>query len=126
MATNKTTYAVALATAIKFMEDHDYDNKEVMDKLQQLYVQKSPKGNKGEKSKARKDNEVLAQNIVDVMREKDADGIRVSWVRDNIDGINSPAKAVAVLNVATDMGLLVRETVKKSETRSEFVYHIAG
>ena len=125
MATT-TTYAVAIATAIKFMEDNGFDNKEVMDKLRKLHDQKSPKGNKGEKSQARKANEVLAQTIVNVMREKNADGIRVSWVRDNIDGINSPAKAVAVLNVATDMGLLTRETVKKSETRSEFVYHIAG
>lgn len=125
MATT-TTYAVAIATAIKFMEDNGFDNKDVMDKLRKLHDQKLPKGNKGEKSQARKANEVLAQTIVDVMREKNADGIRVSWVRDNIDGINSPAKAVAVLNVATDMGLLTRETVKKSETRSEFVYHIAG
>ena len=125
MATT-TTYAVAIATAIKFMEDNGFDNKDVMDKLRKLHDQKSPKGNKGEKSQARKANEVLAQTIVNVMREKNADGIRVSWVRDNIDGINSPAKAVAVLNVATDMGLLTRETVKKSETRSEFVYHIAG
>lgn len=125
MATT-TTYAVAIATAIKFMEDNGFDNKDVMDKLRKLHDQKLPKGNKGEKSQARKANEVLAQTIVNVMREKNADGIRVSWVRDNIDGINSPAKAVAVLNVATDMGLLTRETVKKSETRSEFVYHIAG
>jgi len=125
MATT-TTYASALFTAIKFMESKGFDNKEVMDKLQKLYDQKSPKGNKGEKSQARKDNEKFAQTLADTMREKDADGIRVGWVRDNIEGVNSPAKAVAVLNVAVELGLVTRETVKKSATRSEFVYHIAG
>ena len=125
MATT-TTYASALLTAIKFMEDNGFDNKEVMDKLQKLYAQKSPKGNKGEKSQARKDNEKFAKTLVDTMREKDADSIRVGWVRDNIEGVNSPAKAVAVLNVAVELGLVTRETVKKSATRSEFVYHLAN
>ena len=122
---NTITYFVALDTAIKFLEDNEFDNKEVIDKLVALRKQKSTKNTAGKKSEARKKNEDFANALANAMRDAGVDEIRAAWVRDNVDGINTVAKAVAVLNVANDMGLLITEKRAKSATRNELVYKLA-
>ena len=121
---NTLTYAVALDIIMAFAKEHDFNNEEVMNKLATLRNQKAAKAGAGKKSDARKKNEVLAQNVIDTMLAKDASEIRAGWVKDNVDGINTPAKATAVLNVAVDMGLLTRNVIAKSATRNEYVYTI--
>lgn len=121
---NTLTYAVALDIIMAFAKEHDFDNEEVMNKLTTLRNQKATKAGAGKKSDARKKNEVLAQSVIDTMLAKDASEIRAGWVKDNVDGINTPAKATAVLNVAVDMGLLTRNVIAKSATRNEYVYTI--
>ena len=122
---NTITYFVALDTAIKFLEDNEFDNKEVIDKLVALRKQKATKSAAGKKSAAREKNEDLAAEVVHAMRDAEVDEIRAAWVRDNIEGINTVPKAVAVLNVANDMGLLITEKRAKSATRNELVYKLA-
>ena len=122
---NTVTYFVALDTAIKFLEDNEFDNKEVIDKLVALRKQKATKSVEGKKSAAREKNEELAAEVVRAMRDTEVDEIRAAWVRDNIEGINTVPKAVAVLNVANDMGLLITEKRAKSATRNELVYKLA-
>lgn len=124
MATNKTTYLSALTTIKQFATDNGFDNADVLAKINALIAQKSPKGKSGEKSPTRKANEKLARNIVAAMKRANADDIEAAWVKNNVDGINSPAKAVAVLNVANDMGLLVCKRVEVSATRSKLVYSL--
>ena len=122
---NTITYFVALDTAIKFLEDNEFDNKEVIDKLVALRKQKATKNTAGKKSAAREKNENLAAEVVRAMRDAEVDEIRAAWVRDNVEGINTVPKAVAVLNVANDMGLLITEKRAKSATRNELVYKLA-
>ena len=93
---NTVTYFVALDTAIKFLEDNEFDNKEVIDKLVALRKQKATKSVEGKKSAAREKNEELAAEVVRAMRDTEVDEIRAAWVRDNIEGINTVPKAVAV------------------------------
>ena len=124
MATNKTTYLSALNTIKAFAVDNGFEDADVLAKIDTLIAQKSPKGNKGEKSKARKDNEVFARALIAAMESHNVNDIEAAWVKNNIDGINSPAKAVAVLNVANDMGLLVCKRVEVSATRSKLVYSL--
>ena len=122
---NSVTYFTALTAAIDFMESNDFDNTEVIDKLKALAKQKATKSNTGKKSATREKNEDFANTLVDAMRNANVDEIRAAWVRDNVDGINTIAKAVAVLNVATEMGLITSEKREKSATRNELVYKLA-
>lgn len=122
---NNVTYFTALTAAIDFMESNDFDNTEVIDKLKALAKQKATKSNTGKKSAAREKNEDFANALANAMRDAEVDEIRAAWVRDNVDGINTVAKAVAVLNVATEMGLVVSEKRAKSATRNELVYKLA-
>lgn len=123
MAT-KITYLSALNTIKKFAIDNGFEDADVLAKIDALIAQKSPKGNNGKKSTTRKANEDLARNIIAAMELHDMHDIEAAWVKDNVDGINSPAKAVAVLNVANDMGLLVCRRVEVSATRSKLVYSL--
>jgi len=122
---NNVTYFTALTTAIDFMESHDFDNADVIEKLKALAKQKATKGNTGKKSATREKNEDFANALANAMRDAEVDEIRAAWVRDNVDGINTIAKAVAVLNVAVDMGLVVTEKRAKSATRNELFYKLA-
>jgi len=122
---NTVTYFIALDTAIKFLEDNGFDNKDVIDKLVTLRKQKATKNTAGKKSAAREKNEDFANALVKAMRDAGETEIRAAFVRDNVDGVNTIAKAVAVLNVAADMGLIVTEKRAKSATRNELVYKLA-
>ena len=122
---NNVTYFAALTAAINFMESNDFDNPDVIEKLKALAKQKATKSNTGKKSAAREKNEDFANALANAMRDAEVDEIRAAWVRDNVDGINTVAKAVAVLNVATEMGLVVSEKRAKSATRNELVYKLA-
>jgi len=122
---NKITYASAIATIVEFAKANGFDNKEVIEKMEKLYAQKLSKGNTGKKSAARKANEELAEKVATRMRAMNVDTIRAAWVRDNVDGINTVPKAVAVLNVAVDLGVLQSEAVQKTPTRKELVFHLA-
>lgn len=119
------TYASALTTIKAFAVEQGFDNAEVIEKIDKLIAQKATKTTSGKKSRARINNEQLANVLVATMREKSVNEIRAAWVRENLDSVNTAPKAVAVLNAATDMGLLTKSTVKKSETRNEFVFTLA-
>lgn len=119
------TYASALTTIKAFAIEQGFDNAEVIEKIDKLIAQKATKTTSGKKSRARINNEQLANVLVATMREKGVNEIRAAWVRENLDSVNTAPKAVAVLNAATDMGLLTKSTVKKSETRNEFVFTLA-
>ena len=117
-----TTYYTALSTILEFAKANGFDNEEVIEKVTKLRDQKATKSKTGQKSKTRGANEKLAVNIVSAMREHSVDEVKAAWVRDNVDGINTPAKAVAVLNAGMDAGLFATRRVEKSATRSELVY----
>lgn len=120
-----TTYFTALSTAIDFLKANDFDNQDVIDKLTTLRDQKATKAKNGQKSTARKGNEVLAQNVVDAIRNSGETEVKAAWIRDNVDGINTTPKAVAVINVGIDMGILKSRRIEKSATRNELVYSVA-
>jgi hypothetical protein len=119
---NTVTYAAALDSIIAFATDNGFDNQEVLDKLKNLRAQKETKSKAGQKSQARKDNEKLANAIVDAMVKADVTEVRAAWVKDNVDGIDTTPKATAVLKVAIEMGILEKNIVQKSATRSELSY----
>jgi hypothetical protein len=123
MATT-TTYFTALDTIITFAKDNGFDNEDVIAKLEKLRDQKATKPNNGRKSPARKANETLVGEVVATMRHKNVTEVRAGWLRDNVKGINTVPKAVAVLNVGMDMGVFNTRRVEKSATRSELVYFL--
>ena len=116
------TYASALTTIKTYAVEHGFDNTEVIEKIDKLILQKSKSKTNTGKSQARKANESMAQTIIEVMTANDVNVIDNKWVRDNIDGVNSAARATAVLNVATDMGLLTRNVIRKSASRNTFEF----
>lgn len=119
---NAITYAAALDSIITFATNNGFDNQEVIDKLKTLRSQKETKSKAGQKSQAREDNEKLANTIVEAMIKANVNEVRAAWVKDNVDGINTTPKATAVLKVAIDMGILEKNIVQKSATRSELSY----
>lgn len=119
---NTITYAQALTTIRDFATENGFDNKEVLEKINKLIEQKTKVRTNTGKSKARKANEVAAQQVVSIMKEKGLQYIDNKWVRDNIDGVNSAARATAVLNVATDMNLLHRNVIARSASRNTFTF----
>ena len=118
------TYANALTTLKAFALDNGFDNTEVIEKIDKLIAQKATKTN-NRKSKARVANEQLANELVQLMQKKGVNEIRAAWVRENLQGVSTSPKAVAVLNAATDLGLLHKHTIRKSETRNEFLFTIS-
>lgn len=120
----KLTYFAALESAINFLKANDFDT-EVVERLEALKAQKATKSNAGKKSKARVENEKLAQLLIDTMRADNVTEIRAAWVRENVPGVNTSPKAVAVLNAATDLKLVTKSVVEKSPTRKEFVFTLA-
>jgi hypothetical protein len=120
-----TTYFAALTAAIDFLNEHDFDNQEVIDKLTTLRNQKATKSKAGKKSAAREKNEELAHLVADAIRNSGETEVKAAWIRDHVDGINTTPKAVAVINVGTDLGILKSRRVEKSATRFELLYSVA-
>lgn len=118
-----TTYFAALSAAIDFLNDHDFDNVEVIDKLNALRAQKATKTKENKKSAARVKNEELAHIVADAIREHGGE-VRASWIRDNVSEIATTPKAVAVLNVGVELGIIQNRKVEKSATRSELLYSV--
>ena len=59
-------------------------------------------------NKTRAANEELAKAAVRAMVANADANINAAWLRDNVPGIGSAQKAVAVMNVAAEMGLVER------------------
>jgi len=118
-----TTYFDALSAAIDFLNDHGFDNEEVIDKLNALRAQKATKAKGNKKSAARVKNEELAHIVADAIRAHGGE-VRASWVRDNVSEIVTTPKAVAVLNVGVELGIIQNRKVEKSATRSELLYSV--
>lgn len=116
------TYALALTTIKNFAIEKGFNDKDVIDKIDKLIAQKTTKSKSGTKSKARETNEKIARDVAKLMIAKNVTEIRASWVRDNMPTVASVPKAVAVLNAATEEGILIQKIIKKSPTRNEFVY----
>lgn len=123
MATN-VTYAKALITIKDFAVANGFNDEEVINKIDKLIIQKDTRGKTGKKSSARVENEKTARVIAETMRTNGIDEIKASWVRDNISGVNTVPKAVAILNAAIDEGILVVHKVEKSATRNELFYRL--
>lgn len=122
---NTVTYANALATIRDYAVENGFDNKEVIEKINNLIKQKTKtKANTG-KSKARKDNEETVKAVVNLMRETGVTEIDNKWLRENVEGVNSPARATAVFNAGVDMGTFVRNVHTKSATRNTLTYTLA-
>ena len=125
MAAN-ITYVSALTNVLNFARDNGYANTDELEKVQKLIDQKSKgKTNEG-KSDARKANEAIADTIPSKMEQLGVTTINNKWVRDNINDVNTAARATAVLKVAVDLGYLTSEVIQKSATRSELTYHIVN
>lgn len=116
------TYVSALATILNFAKDNGFDNNEVIEKVQKLIDQKSKAKTPSGKSVARKTNEAIADLLIGEMDVKNVTKVDNKWVRDNVEGVNTAAKATAVLNVAVDMGLLERHIKSKNATRNTLYY----
>lgn len=119
------TYATALSTIIDFAKANGFEDTEVLAKVEKLRDQKATHKTNGGKSKARQDNELLAQQVADAIRANSLDEVRASWVREHVNGINTVPKAVAVLNAGVDAGILKSRVVAKSATRNELLYSVA-
>ena len=119
---NTITYANALATIRDFAVENGFDNDEVVEKINKLIEQKTKTTANTGKSKARKDNEETVKAVVNLMREVGATEIDNKWLRDNVEGINSPARATAVFNAGVDMGMFNRNVHQKSATRNTLTY----
>ena len=120
-----TTYFAALSAIVEFAVANGYDNQEVIDKVCKLRDQKATKAKSGQKSAARKANETLAVAVADAIRNSGEPEVKAAWIRDHVDGINTTPKAVAVINVGVDMGILKSRRVQKSATRFELAYSVA-
>ena len=122
------TYFDALTTIVDFAKAHGFEaeNPDALAKVETLRKQKQTKSKAGQKSETRVKNEELARRVVDAIRNSGEDTIRAAWVAEHVEGINTTPKAVAVLNVGTDMGIIATERVEKSATRSELVYKLAN
>lgn len=126
MATTTITYVSALTSVLNFAKDNGFDNEEVITKVQKLIDQKGKGKTPNGKSQARKANEKLAEVLADTMRSHNLFTFDNKHVREYVEGINTAAKATAVLNVAVDMGLVERQIVAKSATRNEIMYTLIG
>ena len=123
MATN-VTYATALVSMRDFALSAGFDNSEVIDKVNKLIDQKSTISARKGKTQARKDNESIAHDLVEAMRDNGVTTIQNKWVRDNFNSAFKPAKVTAILNVAVELGLLERDIVAKSASRNELYYNL--
>lgn len=123
MATAKVTYASALNTIIAFATDNGFDNEEVMEKLRKLAAQKATNnGTMGRKSKARRDNEIAARKVRDIMLTKNATDVTAKWVVENYPTALTMPKCIAILNAGDDEGILIKRKVDVSATRSQYLY----
>lgn len=103
MAEKKMTRVEALNIAIATC-----DNVEARDVLVKMAEQlKKPRKKAEGPSKARRDNERLAQDMADAIK---AHGEKVTpkWVTEHVKGIMTPQKAVAVAKVAEELGLIAK------------------
>lgn len=116
------TYVSALTTILDYAKNNGFDNNEVIEKVQKLIEQKTKAKTPSGKSIARKTNEAIADLLIGEMDVKNVTKVDNKWVRDNVEGVNTAAKATAVLNVAVDMGLLERHMEPKSATRNTLYY----
>lgn len=123
MATN-VTYATALVSMRDFALSAGFDNSEVIEKVNKLIDQKSTTSARKGKTQARKDNESIARDLVNAMRDAGVTTIQNKWVRENFNSAFKPAKVTAILNVAVELGLLERDIVAKSASRNELYYNL--
>ena len=116
------TYAIALSNAINALKEHTPEDTATINKLTDLYKQKTKKRETTEKSDARKTNEGIIENMLVIAREHGLEQINNKWLRENVEGVRSPSHATAILRLAVNMGKLTVHPVKKSASRNELFF----
>ena len=111
MAEKKMTRLEALnvvleATREGFEAEEMTEAREVLRKMAEQLAK--PRKKAEGPSKARRDNERLAAEMVEAI-EAHGDRVTPKWVTEHVKGIMTPQKAVAVARVAEELGAIVKE-----------------
>ena len=109
MAEKKMTRLEALNVAIACVEHEEA--REVLVKMAEQLAK--PRKKAEGPSKARRDNERLAAEMVEAI-EAYGDRVTPKWVTEHVKGIMTPQKAVAVARVAEELGAIVKEKEGKA------------
>ena len=112
MANKEMTRAQALAFAIENIE-----NEEVVAVLRKMHAQVTkPRKKSDAPSKARILNESLADKCIAAMESHEA--VTSKWLMEHVNGLLTPQKVTAVMNVAIERGEVTKSKEGKTVTYS--------
>ena len=102
---NETKYTRKMFLADMLTLDLTAEQRECAEKW---LIALDKKSNAPRVNKTRAANEELARAAVAAMAANTETAINAAWLRDHVAGVASAQKAVAVMNVAADLGLVER------------------
>ena len=116
---------ITRADAVAFAMERCVDNPDVIEVLAKLHKQYTTRKKSEGPTKVYTDNVKLARKVADaITKEGQTEGVDSKWIANNVAGIGTPQKAVAVMRAGIAEGIIKKLTIPHG-SRNEIRYTVA-
>lgn len=115
---------ITRADAVAFAMERCVDNPDVIEVLAKLHKQYTTRKKTTGPTKVYTDNVKLAREVADAITKEGVEGVDSKWIANNVAGVGTPQKAVAVMRAGIAEGIIKKLTIPHG-SRNEIRYTVA-
>lgn len=115
---------ITRADAVAFAMERCVDNPDVIEVLAKLHKQYTTRKKSEGHTKVYTDNVKLARKVADAITEAGVESVDSKWIANNVAGVGTPQKAVAVMRAGISEGIIKKLTIPHG-SRNDVRYTVA-
>ena len=115
---------ITRADAVAFAMERCVDNPDVIEVLAKLHKQYTTRKKSEGPTKVYTDNVKLARKVADAITEEGVESVDSKWIANNVAGVGTPQKAVAVMRAGISEGIIKKLTIPHG-SRNDVRYAVA-
>ena len=115
---------ITRADAVAFAMERCVDNPDVIEVLAKLHKQYTTRKKSEGPTKVYTDNVKLARKVANAITEEGVESVDSKWIANNVAGVGTPQKAVAVMRAGISEGIIKKLTIPHG-SRNDVRYAVA-
>lgn len=115
---------ITRADAVAYAMERCVDNPDVIEVLAKLHKQYTTRKKSEGPTKVYTDNVKLARKVADAITEEGVESVDSKWIANNVAGVGTPQKAVAVMRAGISEGIIKKLTIPHG-SRNDIRYTVA-
>lgn len=115
---------ITRADAVAFAMERCVDNPDVIEVLYKLHKQYTTRKKTTGPTKVYTDNVKLARKVANAITKENVESVDSKWIANNVAGVGTPQKAVAVMRAGISEGIIKKLTIPHG-SRNEIRYTVA-